>query len=70
MDKFVAYVVTEGDDNMTALHIATRKGKVEITREILTYCPDCQEMVTGDGRNILRLAMKFEEENAIQFILE
>ncbi|KAL2530764.1 Ankyrin repeat family protein [Forsythia ovata] len=69
-DKSIAYIVAEKDNNKTALHIATCKGNVKIMEEILTYCPDCWEMVTSDGQNILHLAVEFEKQEAFDFILK
>ncbi|KAL2530362.1 Ankyrin repeat family protein [Forsythia ovata] len=68
-DKFLAYVAAEKDSNKTALHLATCEGYVKIMEEILTHCPDCWEMVTSDGQNILHLAVKFEKQEAFEFIL-
>ncbi|KAL2506658.1 Ankyrin repeat family protein [Abeliophyllum distichum] len=68
-DKFLAYIAAEKDSNKTALHLATCEGYVKIMEEILTHCPDCWEMVTSDGQNILHLAVKFEKQEAFEFIL-
>ncbi|KAL2506657.1 Ankyrin repeat family protein [Abeliophyllum distichum] len=69
-DKSIAYIVAEKDNNKTALHVATCKGNVKIMKKILTYCPDCWEMVTSDGRNILHLAVEFKKQEAFDFILK
>ncbi|KAL2530361.1 Ankyrin repeat family protein [Forsythia ovata] len=69
-DKSIAYIVAEKDNNKTALHLATCEGNVKIMQEILTYCPDCWEMVTSDGQNILHLAVEFEKQEAFDFILK
>ncbi|CAA2999924.1 Hypothetical predicted protein [Olea europaea subsp. europaea] len=39
-------------------------------REILRYCPSCWGMVISDGENVLHIAVKFEEEKALKFILK
>ncbi|KAL2530356.1 Ankyrin repeat family protein [Forsythia ovata] len=69
-DKSIAYIVAEKDNNKTALHLATCEGNVKIMEVILTYCPDCWEMVTSDGQNILHLAVEFEKQEAFDFILQ
>ncbi|XP_059648817.1 uncharacterized protein LOC132294832 [Cornus florida] len=53
LDKSVAYVVTDNDDNMSALHIAASEGRVDVMKELLSHCPDCWEMINSRGQNIL-----------------
>ncbi|XP_022876235.1 protein ACCELERATED CELL DEATH 6-like isoform X2 [Olea europaea var. sylvestris] len=69
-DKSIAYIVAEKDYNRTALHIATCYGKVKIMEEILAYCPDCWEMVVGNGQNILHLSVAFEQQESFKFIMK
>ncbi|CAA3027422.1 Hypothetical predicted protein [Olea europaea subsp. europaea] len=38
--------------------------------DILAYCPDCWEMVTRDGRNILHLSVEFKKQEAFKFIMK
>ncbi|XP_022863477.1 protein ACCELERATED CELL DEATH 6-like [Olea europaea var. sylvestris] len=54
-NKSIACVVAGKDKNKTALHIATCEGN---------------EMVTGDGQNILHLSVKFKQEEAFKFIMK
>lgn len=69
-DKSVAYVAANGDEGNTALHIAAAVGEVRVMKELLSYCPDCWEMVNNKGKNILHIAAYYEMDQATDFILE
>ncbi|KAH7850652.1 hypothetical protein Vadar_000961 [Vaccinium darrowii] len=71
-DKSVAYVAANGDEGNTALHIAATVGYVSVMEELLSYCPDCWEMVNSKGQNILHIAAYYEYERhwATDFILK
>ncbi|GFY84986.1 hypothetical protein Acr_03g0017600 [Actinidia rufa] len=68
VDKSVAYLVDK-DDKKTALHLAASHGNVRVMEELISYCPDCWEMVDGRGKNILHIAAKNEKKRVIKFIL-
>ncbi|KAF5962137.1 hypothetical protein HYC85_003346 [Camellia sinensis] len=71
MDKSAAYITTaHKDDEKTALHIVAAEGYKSVMKEILLQCPDCWEMVNGQGQNVLHVAMGMEEKDAIEFIKE
>ncbi|KAF5468659.1 hypothetical protein F2P56_012798, partial [Juglans regia] len=40
-----------------ALHIAAHRNKERVTKEIISMCPDCCEVVDNKGRNALHLAL-------------
>ncbi|KAH7843026.1 hypothetical protein Vadar_011921 [Vaccinium darrowii] len=67
-DKSVAYIAANGDEGNTALHIAAAVGDVSVFEELLSYCPDCWEMVNSNGQNILHIAAYYERELATDFI--
>ncbi|KAA8548747.1 hypothetical protein F0562_000431 [Nyssa sinensis] len=70
LDKSVAYLRTKDEDGSnTALHIATSQGKEEIMKKILSSNPDCWEMANGRGQNILHIAIEYEQQKIVKFIL-
>ncbi|KAH7851645.1 hypothetical protein Vadar_014664 [Vaccinium darrowii] len=69
-DKSVAYVAANGDEGNTALHIAAAVGEVNVMAGILSYCPDCWEMVNSKGQNILHIAAYYERDQTANFILK
>ncbi|XP_057489492.1 uncharacterized protein LOC130775398 [Actinidia eriantha] len=68
VDKSVAYLADK-HDKKTALHLAASHGNVRVMEELISYCPDCWEMVDGRGKNILHIAAKNEKKRVIKFIL-
>ncbi|XP_059631719.1 protein ACCELERATED CELL DEATH 6-like [Cornus florida] len=56
LDKSVAYLAAEADDNKTALHLAASQ--------------DCWESINSKGQNILHIAVEHEKSEIIEFILE
>ncbi|XP_059626970.1 ankyrin repeat-containing protein At5g02620-like [Cornus florida] len=69
LDKSVAYIVADKDDNKTALHIAASQGHVRVMNELYTRCPDCYEMTNSRGQNILHIAVEHEQKKVIEHIL-
>ncbi|XP_059654795.1 ankyrin repeat-containing protein At5g02620-like [Cornus florida] len=69
LDKSVAYVVAEKDDNRTALHIAASQGHINVMKELLSCHPDCYEMTNIKGHNILHIAVVHEQKVVIRYIL-
>ncbi|KAH7844096.1 hypothetical protein Vadar_024234 [Vaccinium darrowii] len=69
-DKSVAYIAADGDEGHTALHIAAAVGSVRVMEKLLSYCPDCWEMVNNKGQNILHIAAYYKLDQATDFILE
>ncbi|TXG72187.1 hypothetical protein EZV62_000766 [Acer yangbiense] len=55
-DKSPAYV---GDKyrKMTPLHLAASRGYLNMIRDMISYCPDCYELVDDRGWNCLHFAM-------------
>ncbi|XP_059626953.1 protein ACCELERATED CELL DEATH 6-like [Cornus florida] len=70
LDKSVAYLAAEADDNKTALHLAASQGHLDIMKVLFSYCPDCWEMINSNCQNILHIAVENEKNETIQFILE
>ncbi|KAL3506036.1 hypothetical protein ACH5RR_031418 [Cinchona calisaya] len=64
-----AYLATN-KDQVTALHIAASQGHTKVMTELLSYCPDCWEMVNDKGQNILHVAVANEKANVIRFIID
>ncbi|KAA8548667.1 hypothetical protein F0562_000351 [Nyssa sinensis] len=65
-DKSVAYIMTDNDDKMTAIHIAATYGKVRVIEVLMSKHPGCCEMVNSRGQNILHIATKNREKKAIK----
>ncbi|XP_031103940.1 protein ACCELERATED CELL DEATH 6-like [Ipomoea triloba] len=64
-----AYIYAGSDKEWTTtFHIAARKGKVEMMKEILNMCPDCWEMVNSKGQNVLHEAILSKKVNVIRHI--
>ncbi|KAF7146134.1 hypothetical protein RHSIM_Rhsim04G0192200 [Rhododendron simsii] len=70
MDISVAYITTTNKDGLeTALHIAAAHGHVHVMEELLSYNPDCWEMVNSKGQNVLHIAVDMNRNSVIYFIL-
>lgn len=66
----VAYATTENDEKNTALHIATKRGHVEIVTCIISEYPTCADLVNGKGQNVLHVAAENKQHEVIKFILQ
>ncbi|KAF7144174.1 hypothetical protein RHSIM_Rhsim05G0056400 [Rhododendron simsii] len=53
----------------TPLYIAAAHGHVSVIEELLSYSPDCWEMVNSKGQNILHIAVDMNRASVIYFIL-
>ncbi|XP_058212034.1 ankyrin repeat-containing protein At5g02620-like [Rhododendron vialii] len=70
MDILVAYITTTNKDGLeTALHIAAAHGHVSVIEELLSYNPDCWEMVNSKGQNALHIAVDMNRDSVIRYIL-
>jgi len=69
MDKSTAYDADK-DDEMTPLHLTAKWGSAVTMQELLSYCPDCWEMVNKRGQNILHIAIESENAGVIKFLLQ
>ncbi|XP_059652229.1 protein ACCELERATED CELL DEATH 6-like [Cornus florida] len=70
LDKSVAYLVADNDNNNTTLHIAASQGHIDVMEALLLSCPDCWEMKNNKDQNILHIAIENDQEEAIiEFIL-
>lgn len=67
--KSLAYLPTDDDEKKTALHIATSGGHIKVMELLIITCPDCCELLTGKGQNILHLAVMDKRKKVIDFIL-
>ena len=58
-DSYVVYLGVKDDEigNRTALHIAARRGHVDIVKLLVSRFPDCCEKVDDKGNNVLHLIM-------------
>ncbi|CAL8082020.1 unnamed protein product [Prunus armeniaca] len=69
-DKCSAYMGDEADKK-TALHIATSKGHVHVMKQLISYCPDCCEVVDQRRRNALHSALEKRRQSRItNFVLK
>ncbi|XP_058212021.1 uncharacterized protein LOC131324182 [Rhododendron vialii] len=70
MDISVAFITTTNKDGLeTALHISAAHGHVDVMKELLSYNPDCWEMVNSKGQNVLHIAVDMNRNSVIYFIL-
>ncbi|ESR33345.1 hypothetical protein CICLE_v10006407mg [Citrus x clementina] len=67
-DKSLAYIV-DNDRKMTALHLAAGQGKLRVVEEIISYCPECCELVDGRGWNVLHFAMVSFDASDLKHLL-
>ncbi|XP_021811557.1 ankyrin repeat-containing protein At5g02620-like [Prunus avium] len=67
-DKCSAYMGDEADKK-TALHIAASKGHVNVMKQLISYCPDCCEVVDQRRRNALHYALEKSQPRIIDFVL-
>ncbi|KAL7220253.1 hypothetical protein ACSBR2_013171 [Camellia fascicularis] len=70
LDKYIAYVIVDKDDEKTTLHVVATHGHVGVMEEIISQCPDCWEMVNGKDQNILHVAVENRKRRVINFILK
>ncbi|CAL9027358.1 unnamed protein product [Prunus brigantina] len=68
-DKCSAYMGDEVDKK-TALHIAAAKGHVHVMEQLISYCPDCCEVVDQRRRNALHYALKNGQPRISNFVLK
>ncbi|CDP16300.1 unnamed protein product [Coffea canephora] len=68
--RSTAYVAARNDDSRTALHIAVIHGHVAVVQELLSHFPDCWEKYTNRCKNILHLAVKYEQREVLEFVLK
>ncbi|XP_021804535.1 alpha-latroinsectotoxin-Lt1a-like [Prunus avium] len=67
-DKCSAYMRDEADKK-TALHIAGSKGHVRVMKQLISYCPDCCEVVDQRRRNALHYALEKRQSRIIDIIM-
>lgn len=63
-DKSAAYV-SDKEHNMTALHIAAKRGRARVMWEIMSRCPHCCEQVDNNGRNLLHFVVEGNSKRAL-----
>ncbi|PQQ03434.1 ankyrin repeat-containing protein [Prunus yedoensis var. nudiflora] len=68
-DKRSAYMGDE-TDKKTALHIAASKGHVNVMKQLISYCPDCCEVVDQRRRNALHYALEKHQSRITTFVLK
>ncbi|CAL2274254.1 unnamed protein product [Prunus armeniaca] len=67
-DKRSAHMADEVDKK-TALHIAASKGHVNVMKQLISYCPDCCEVVDQRRRNALHYALETRQSRIIDFVM-
>ncbi|CAL9027359.1 unnamed protein product [Prunus brigantina] len=67
-DKCSAYMVDEVDKK-TALHIAASKGHVNVMKQLISYCPDCCEVVDQRRRNALHYALEKSQSRIVDIVM-
>lgn len=69
-DNSAAYIAkADKEDGNTAFHIAAAHGHVDVMKMLLSYSPDCWEILNFKGQNVLHMAVDTEREPVIDFIL-
>jgi len=53
-----------------AIHIAASRGHVSVLKEIMLSCPDSWDILGPDRQNVLHMAVKHQQQNVIEYILE
>ncbi|ONH97300.1 hypothetical protein PRUPE_7G182500 [Prunus persica] len=66
--KCSAYMGDEADKK-TALHIAASKGHVHVMKQLISYCPDCCEVVDQRRRNALHYALEKSQSRIIDIVM-
>ncbi|XP_057461762.1 protein ACCELERATED CELL DEATH 6-like [Actinidia eriantha] len=70
LNKFSEFCLLERDDNgFLPIHTASKRGHVNIVQKLLQYYPDCGELLTKEGENILHIAAKNGKNNVVNHIL-
>ena len=59
----------EKNNGLSALHIAARKGKVNVMKELITTCPDIYEFLDLKDQTALHVAAESGEKEAVEFFL-
>ncbi|XP_028780801.1 ankyrin repeat-containing protein BDA1-like [Neltuma alba] len=68
-DDGVNQCLAKDDEGRTALHCASRKGKMRVMEELMSACPECLEQVTAKGETVLHLAVKANQFEAVNKVL-
>ncbi|KAL8155106.1 hypothetical protein AgCh_000482 [Apium graveolens] len=66
--KSVAYL-EDREYKRTALHVVAYTGNLCVLERFVEYFPDSWEMIDGNGRNILHIAVEENRKKVIEFIL-
>ncbi|KAH0970967.1 hypothetical protein GBA52_023123 [Prunus armeniaca] len=67
-NKCSAYMGDEVDKK-TALHIAASKGHVHVMKKLISYCPDCCEVVDQRRRNALHYALEKSQSRIVDIVM-
>lgn len=60
----------ERDDNgFYPIHIASRKGRIDMIQEFLWCCPDTRELLNQQGQNIVHIAARGGKDEVVQYLL-
>ncbi|PHT49220.1 hypothetical protein CQW23_13428 [Capsicum baccatum] len=58
------------NDWTTAIHIAASEGDVNMITNLLNHCPDCCDMLNSNNQNALHVAVFFNQDELICFLLD
>ncbi|XP_047268831.1 ankyrin repeat-containing protein ITN1 isoform X4 [Capsicum annuum] len=58
------------NDWTTAIHIAASEGDVNMIKKLLNHCPDCRDMLNSNNQNALHVAVFFNQDELICFLLD
>ncbi|XP_047264693.1 ankyrin repeat-containing protein ITN1-like [Capsicum annuum] len=58
------------NDWMTAIHIASSEGDVNMINKLLNHCPDCWDMLDSNNQNALHVAVLNNQDKVVRFLLD
>nr|CAD1831067.1 unnamed protein product [Ananas comosus var. bracteatus] len=63
-----AMIESPDSEGLCPIHVAARMGRVPILHELINWCPDMGELVDGEGRNFLHVAVQNQKEQIVRFV--
>ncbi|KAJ0779931.1 putative ankyrin repeat-containing domain, PGG domain, ankyrin repeat-containing domain superfamily [Helianthus annuus] len=68
--KFGMDVLRHDEDGFCPIHLASKKGHLQVTKVLLDHYPDAREFLSKQNQNILHVAAENGKDNIVEYILK